>query len=55
MNYIEVEYRDEDNHHIKTEQIVKNTCISDTSRTSPFYGLFKTCVTMSEPAQVQTN
>jgi len=55
VNYIEVEYVDQENNLIKTEQIVKNPRTSDTSRTSPFYGLSETCATMAEPAQVQTN
>jgi len=52
VNYIEVEYVDQENNLIKTEQIVKNTCTSDTSRTSPFYGLSNTCTT---PVQVRTS
>lgn len=35
---VEVEYHDADNNLQKTEQIVKNTCTSDTSRTSPISG-----------------
>ncbi len=51
VNY-EVEYVDQENNLIKTEQIPKNTRTSDTSRTSPFYGVSSTCTT---PVQVRTS
>ena len=58
-DYIEIEYRDEDNHLIKTEQQIiqniKNTRISDTSRTSPTLGLCEINTTTIQPIQVQSN
>jgi len=51
-NVIEVEYRDFDNNLQKTEQIVKNSLTSDTSRTSPTYGL---CEDSTTPVQARTS
>jgi len=49
---VEVEYRDFDNNLQKTEQIVKVARTSDTSRTSPIYGV---CSNGTTPVQVRTS
>ena len=52
QNVIEVEYRNFDNNLQKTEQIVKVARTSDTSRTSPIYGV---CSNGTTPVQVRTS
>ena len=56
VNIVEIEYRDKDDNLEKIEQQIiqnmKNTRTSDTSRTSPFYGLFESGTT---PVQVRTS
>jgi len=56
INYVEVEYRDKDDNLEKIEQKIiqnmKNPRTSDTSGTSPFYGVSNTCTT---PVQVRTS